>query len=469
MYNLVEKNIAVFGFGKSGKSSIKFLLENDANVYCWDEKEEKRAFLKEELGELANSKRLNIVDFKDFPWEKITFLILSPGVPLTHPEPHDVVKLATRYNCVVTADVEVLHKTNTEATFVAITGTNGKSTTTALLGHVLTEAGIKNNAGGNLGYPVLEFDMLDKDGIHVIETSSYQLDLLHETKFDIAGILNITPDHIKRHGDLEGYIKAKKKAFRNQGKGDFAVVGIDNENTKALYEEFVNDKSSSRRVIGFSTHEKVKGGVALIDGVLYNDVDDKNEILDMKDAFLKGKHNDENMACVFAMCYAHGMKSEEIVKRIKTFKGLRHRMQLAGQEGGIKFINDSKATNAESTEQALKTYDNVYWILGGQSKEGGIKMLKPYFSKVRQAFLIGAATEEFAETLDENNIPYVKCGDLETAFHKSLEMAREKIKDGSEEYLNIMLSPACASWDQWPSFEHRGDYFCELVEKNVGR
>lgn len=467
MYKLTEKNIAVFGFGKSGKSSIKFLLNNKANVYCWDENKEKRDNLIGELGELAKSEKLHIVDYKNFPWEKITFLILSPGVPLTHPEPHDIVKLAHRYNCTITADIECLYKVNTEAKFIAITGTNGKSTTTALLGHVLTEAGIKNNAGGNLGFPVLEFDILNKDGVHVIETSSYQLDLLHETKFNIAGILNITPDHIKRHGDLEGYIKAKKKAFRNQSGGDFAVVGIDNMNTKALHEEFANENSSSRKVIGFSTQEEVKDGVALIDGTLYNDIDGKNETFNMSDAFLKGRHNDENMACVFAMCYACDMKSAEIVKHIKTFKGLRHRMQLAGQKGSIKFINDSKATNAESTEQALRTYDNVYWILGGQSKEGGIKMLKPYFSKIKQAFLIGAATEEFAETLEESNIPYTKCGDLENAFNKSLELAREKIKDGSEKHLNIMLSPACASWDQWSSFEHRGDYFCELVEKNV--
>lgn len=457
MYDLREKNIAVFGLAKSGKSAIRFLLDNEANVYCWDENEKSRSDFAAEIG---TTDRFNLLDYKDFPWEKISHLIMSPGVPLTHPEPHNVVKLADRYNCLVTADIEFLYKTNPEPKYIGITGTNGKSTTTSLIGHILKESGIKTNVGGNLGFPALDFDKLNNEGANVIETSSYQLDLLHETKFDIATILNITPDHIKRHGDMEGYIKAKKKIFRNQGEGSFAIIGVDNHNTKAIYEELAKDKSSSRKIIPFSVQEKVEGGIALINGVIYNDIDGKNEEVQLGEAHLKGKHNDENMACAFCACYAYGLDSTTIVKHLKTFAGLRHRMQFVGKYKNINFINDSKATNAESTEPALKTYDNVYWILGGQSKAGGIQILKPYFSRIKHAFLIGDASDEFAETLEESCIAYTKCGELKNAFDEAVEMA-----ESETDTVNIILTPACASFDQWPSFDARGDAFCEMTEK----
>jgi UDP-N-acetylmuramoylalanine--D-glutamate ligase len=282
---------------------------------------------------------------------------------------------------------------------------------------------------------------------------------------------------------MNGYIAAKKRIFMNQTKDDFAIIDVDNVNSKMVYEELKNDQNFQATLIPISNKYVVEDGVAMIGDIIYNNINykppsfsDENSLpLDRGNItktesvidlgigkFLKGEHNSQNIAFAFANCFLSGISEEQIIAAIKTFKGLRHRMQLVANINGINFINDSKATNAESTQNALKTYNNIYWILGGKPKDGGISSLEQYFSKIKYAFLIGDATEEFAKTL-ENKVEYFKCGDLKTAFEMAYNLALE---DQSQEK-NILLSPACASFDQWKNFEQRGDFFCELAERII--
>jgi UDP-N-acetylmuramoylalanine--D-glutamate ligase len=302
---------------------------------------------------------------------------------------------------------------------------------------------------------------LPKNATYIFETSSYQLDLIAKTRFHIASLLNITPDHLDRHHDMEGYIAAKKRIFMNQKEGDYAVIGVDNPNSKRVYEDLKNDRQFAAKIVPISTKIILKDGVSVIDKVIYNNIETPSKIDLGFLPCLQGEHNAQNIAVAFANCVLSKISEEKIVSAIKSFKGLRHRMQLIAKVGDLVFINDSKATNAESTENALKAFENIYWILGGKPKEGGIETLKPYFSKIKYAFLIGEATEEFAKTLD-GKVSYFKCGDLKNAFETAYNKAASDSNKGEK---NILLSPACASFDQWKNFEQRGDYFCELVNQ----
>jgi UDP-N-acetylmuramoylalanine--D-glutamate ligase len=450
---LDNKTVFVFGLGKSGKMTIEFLLKTKvAKIYAWNDTKEpisklEKLYKKEERLKFISQSRVN--------WKKIDFLVISPGIPLTHPKPHKVVKLAIKVKCPIIGDVEILYRSNKEAKFIGITGTNGKSTTTALIGHIFKKAKISSDVGGNLGTPALQ---LKNREAYILEMSSYQLDLIDEISFDIAILLNITPDHIDRHGDMRGYKKAKKRIFKNQTEDDYAIISTDYKNTNGIYEMV---KKKGGNAIPISAINVVKGGVSVFDGKIYNNIGEKEAIWNMGDPKdLRGKHNAENVAAAFVASYLYGIDEKEIVSAIKSFKGLRHRMQFVRKVGKISFINDSKATNDISTEQALNTYDNIYWILGGKSKKGGIESLKPFFSKIKHAFLIGDATEEFAETL-EGKVEYTKCGTLRKATNKAYKLAKEA---GKKENLNIILSPACASFDQWNNFEERGETFIKIVE-----
>jgi UDP-N-acetylmuramoylalanine--D-glutamate ligase len=456
------KKFIVFGLGISGNTAVKFLLEKGFGVLAGDDNKNSIDALNKYLSEHENLKNhfkvfdnINSVD-----WQNAQCLVLAAGIPLKYPTPHPIVLQAQKHNCPIVCDVEILYQFNQEAKFIGITGTNGKSTTTALTGHIFEYAKKPSAVGGNIGIGALALPQLNKDENYIIEMSSYQLDLIDKTKLHIANLLNITPDHLDRHKDMGGYIAAKKRIFMNQTKDDFAVIGVDNENSRAVYEELKNDSKFKARLIPISTKQVIDGGVSIIGNIIHNNIKDKKSAIDLGERqFLKGEHNAQNIACAFANAFLSGIDEEQIIAAIKTFKGLKHRMQLVGSLNGINFINDSKATNAESTENALKPYQNIYWILGGIAKEGGIESLVPYFSKIKYAFLIGQASDDFAKTLD-GKVQYFKCVDLENAFQMSYSKALE---DNAKEK-NILLSPACASFDQWKNFEQRGDFFIKLVE-----
>ncbi len=450
------QKVGVFGLGKAGEAAVAALASGGAKVFKWDDSFEKKP-------PAYPQKTRNTKHYKYWDWAQLKALVLSPGVPLTHPKPHEVVELAHKHNVPIIGEVELLFRTCPEATYIGITGTNGKSTTTTLIGHILQQAGVHCEVGGNLGTPALALEPLGKGGVYVLEMSSYQLDLLKTVRFNVAVLLNITPDHLDRHGDMAGYVAAKKHIFDRQTADDVAVVDVEVVNSEWC---LVNGVS---KLVKISAQKELNDGVYVKDGIINDTVTIHQTPFTINQiASLTGKHNWQNAAAAYAACRAVGVAPEKFYSAMQNFAGLRHRLQLVATINGVRFINDSKATNADATQNALAPYNNIYWILGGKPKAGGIESLQAYFGNIAHAFLIGEATEEFARTLD-GKVPYTRCGTLDVAVAKAAEMALcpnplpegEGISSGGV----VLLSPACASFDQFKSFEHRGDVFCELVAK----
>lgn len=452
---LKNSKIAVFGLGKAGMSTVNALVRAEAELYVWDDGEASREKLKAE-----NLKNVYVISPEETPWTEVKFLALSPGIPLTH-NPHKVVQLARTAGCPIVCDIEFLYNARNDVKFLGITGTNGKSTTTALTGHILNNSGIKAEIGGNIGIPALDLAPLEKDSVYVMEMSSYQLDLIDKTHFNVSILLNVTPDHLDRHGDMQGYIDAKFHIFDNQGKDDYAIIGVDCDNARKVYEK-LKLAGKIGHIIPISTKYEIAGGITVKDGFIYDNTSDtliKHSLGKLER--IPGEHNCQNVAAAFAACIALGAEPADIIPAIQSFPGLKHRIQLVAEVGGVKFINDSKATNADAVSNALRAFDkNIYWIIGGLSKEGGIAPLAEFFPKIHHAFLIGKAQDDFASVL-EGKVKYTKCETLACAFDASANQALNEGLAGAV----VLLSPACASWDQWASFEARGDAFCEMAMK----
>jgi UDP-N-acetylmuramoylalanine--D-glutamate ligase len=340
----------------------------------------------------------------------------------------------------------------------AITGTNGKSTTTALLGHICSAAGKDARVGGNIGVGVLGLGDMHGGAVYVLELSSYQLDLTSSLKPDAAILLNVSPDHLDRHGDMAGYVAAKRRVFLNQGKGDTAVIGVDDPWCQRICTELM---AANRRTIRPISATKSMGrGVYVLQGVLYDATGDRVvEVVDLARArALPGRHNWQNAAAAYAAALALGVSPEEAVRALLTFPGLAHRMEDVGRIGAVRFVNDSKATNADAARQAMSTIPRFYWIAGGVPKAGGIQPLSDLFPRIEKAYLIGEAAPEFARTLD-GAAPYQRCRDIVEAVATAHADAQSA---GGEAV--VLLSPACASFDQFPDFEVRGDAFRAAVQ-----
>jgi UDP-N-acetylmuramoylalanine--D-glutamate ligase len=329
---------------------------------------------------------------------------------------------------------------------VGITGTNGKSTTTALLAHILTEAGVPNAAGANLGPAALSLSLLPDRGVYVLEMSSYMLERLATTRFDAAVMLNLSPDHLDRHGDMAGYADAKRQIFARQVPGDAAWVGIDDAESRAL----LASVPGARRISGFAPAD-----VFCDAGVLR---DSAGEIVRMARAHaLPGPHNAQNAAAAAALALSLGVPRGQIASGIISFPGLAHRQELVATLGGVRFVNDSKATNADAAARALACYERIVWIAGGIAKAGGIAPLAPYFPRVAKAMLIGRDAAQFAAVLDAHGVAYDMAETLDRAVPAAFSAARDA---GAEV---VLLSPACASFDQFSGFEARGARFRDLV------
>lgn len=383
-------------------------------------------------------------------------LALAPGVPLTHPVPNQVVAHAQRAGVEIIGDIELLLR-ELKPIVYGVTGTNGKSTTTALLSHVLQGAGRSIAMGGNIGQAVLELPRFENDqaGVYVIEMSSFQIDLTPGWQARIALLLNITPDHLDRHGSMDNYAAIKARIFTGQAAGDTAVIGVDDDYCRAIHAALVRE-GSGRAIVPVSIQRVLELGVSAVNGQLH---ENGQVVFALDFPALPGAHNGQNIAAAFAAARAAGLDAETIRAGIASFPGLKHRLQRVGSIDGIACVNDSKATNADSTEKALAAFENVYWIAGGRAKEGGIASLKPLFPRIRRASLIGEAAQDFAATLGA--VPHALCGTLGKALDDALAAARkDRIKDAV-----VLLSPACASYDQFKSFEHRGDEFIRLVQE----
>jgi UDP-N-acetylmuramoylalanine--D-glutamate ligase len=443
---------AVFGLARSGLASARALIAGGAEVRVWDDNEASR-FAAEQAG------------FKPLPLNDATLtgcvaLVLAPGVPLTHPSPHESVVAANRVGVPVIGDVELLLR-ELQPVVYGITGTNGKSTTTALLAHILQAAKREMALGGNIGVPVLDLPRLGAEGAYLLEMSSFQIDLTPSWHARIAVLLNITPDHLDRHGSMENYAAIKARIFAGQGKGDTAVIGIDDAPSKAIHTALAKE-ASGRRIIAVSAEMVLPQGISAVAGILH---EDGKQVADLgRFTALPGKHNGQNIAAAFAAARAAGVEANAILDAVATFPGLKHRLQRVGEIDGIACINDSKATNAEAAEKALACFDTIYWIAGGKAKEGGIASLAPLFPRIRHAFLIGQAANDFAATLGKA-VPHTLSGALEPAIDQALALARREARPGAV----LLLSPACASYDQFKSFEHRGDEFIRLIEARQTR
>jgi UDP-N-acetylmuramoylalanine--D-glutamate ligase len=449
------KRLAVFGLARTGLTAARALVAGGAEVACWDEKPAAQ--------DAARAEGLEVVDLSAADWSGFDALLLSPGVPLTHPKPHWTVLRAQAHGVEILGDVELFARTvaatapGARPKVAAITGTNGKSTTTALLGHLCREAGKDAQIGGNIGQGVLGLDDPHSGAVYVLELSSYQLDLTSSLRPDAALLLNITPDHLDRHGGMDGYVAAKKRVFLNQGKGDTAVISVDDLYCQAICTELL---AANRRTIRpISAGRAISKGVYALQGVLYDATGERaQQVCDLVRApALQGRHNWQNAAAAYAAAVALGLDPDHAAQALMTFPGLAHRMETIGQIGRVRFVNDSKATNADAARQAMSAIPRFRWIAGGVAKAGGIEPLTDLFDRVAKAYLIGEAGKDFARTLD-GRAEYVICGDLETATTRAY---REASASGEDEV--VLLSPACASFDQFTDFEQRGDAFRSVV------
>lgn len=452
------RDVAVYGLGRTGLSAAKALAAGGARVHAWDDGEAARA--------KAEAEGVNVSDINKRDWQKFAALVLSPGIPFRFPQPHRLVRMAEMMNVPVVGDMELFARAvqalpeKGRPKIVGITGTNGKSTTTALIGHILKEAGRDVRVGGNIGKGVLDMAALNANAIYVLELSSYQLDLVESLRCDVAVFLNISPDHLDRHGGMDGYVDAKKRIFANQRLRDAAIVGIDDPYSQAI--AMGRQRPGGGRVIQISSEFGLARGVSAVDGHLYDSIGGQAiRVGDLAEAeALPGRHNHQNAAAAYAACQALGVAPGRIMAAIRSFPGLPHRMELVGEVEGVRFVNDSKATNAQAAEQALKTWPRVHWIAGGVPKAEGIQPLEPWFDRIAQAYLIGESEASFAKTLSDK-ASTVKCGTLEAATQAAFDAA----KASGEQNSIVLLSPACASFDQFKDFEARGDAFRDIVQR----
>jgi UDP-N-acetylmuramoylalanine--D-glutamate ligase len=455
--DFANREVGVFGLARSGLSSIVALKAAGATIVAWDESDEARA----EAARLGSL----IAPFNAWPWQRIRTVVLSPGIPLTHPKPHPVVIAAREAGAEIIGDVELFAREIRpdrskpgRAPVIAVTGTNGKSTTTALIGHVLNSCGFQAGVGGNIGKPALELAPPGGRTIYVLEISSYQVDLAPGLVPDISVLTNITPDHLERHGSLANYAAVKARLLEQTAQDGHIVVGVDDSISSSIYTRLA--ASHGARAIPVSVGKILGRGVFAVDDGLYDAwTSGATKIMGLAQAVhLPGAHNWQNAALAYAAVRPFIRDARAIASAISNFPGLPHRMEDVGRIGKVRFINDSKATNADAAARALVCFPDIFWIAGGRAKEGGIATLVEHLPRIRKAYLIGEAAEEFAGVL-RDRVPFQLCDTLENA----VSAAYADAAGASLPWPLVLLSPACASFDQFRDFEDRGDRFRSLV------
>jgi UDP-N-acetylmuramoylalanine--D-glutamate ligase len=455
------KTVVVFGLGKSGLLSAGALIKGGAEVVVFDDSEKTLAD--------AQSAGLKTQNLRDLDWSEIAALVLAPGVPLTHPMPHWSVSLAHRHSVEVIGDIELFCRERAKAReesgidcpLVAITGTNGKSTTTALTTHLIASAGRDAQMGGNIGVPVLALEPFAPGRVYVLEVSSYQIDLAPSLHATVGILLNVSEDHLDRHGGMENYAALKTLVPASIEPGGTGVIGVDDRWTRSAAERIAR---AGKTVVRVSVEGPLRDGYYADGSRIVRAGDGKAFPVAQLAGIgsLRGTHNAQNAACAIAACVALDIDLIAIQKGLVSFPGLAHRMQQVGRKktesGAILYVNDSKATNADSAAKALGSFQDIYWIAGGKPKTGGITSLAEFWPRIRKAYLIGEAAPDFARTL-EGHVPYEIDGVLSAAIDAA---TRDAQASGLKEPA-ILLSPACASFDQYPNFEVRGKAFTDLV------
>ena len=420
-----DKKYAVLGLARSGRATVEGLLASGADVLVWDDRAEAREPFAGRSA-IGNPLEADLTGYAG--------VVVSPGVPLnTHPiKPH-----ADSFGVPVIGDVELFAQARADLPphkVVGITGTNGKSTTTALTHHILKQAGVPTTMGGNIGLPILEQDPLPEGGVYVLELSSYQIDLTFSLDCDVAVLLNITPDHLDRYdGDFQKYAASKSRLLTMQTRGHNSIARF----------------TDARSLGNFA-----EGSIAsILEDVLANRGIAGEEQADWPS--LQGPHNRENAAAAIEICDILGLSSGDIRSGLRTYPGLPHRMERVAEVAGVAYVNDSKGTNTAASAPALAAFDNIHWILGGLAKEPGLGECEAELGHVKAAYTIGKAGPDFAALL-EGRVPVERCETLDCA----VSTAAAKAQAGD----TVLLSPACASFDQYADFEKRGDHFRALVE-----
>ncbi len=444
------KRVALFGLGGSGIATARALVEGGADIVAWDDNPESVA--------RAEAEGIPTGNLRQEDWSVFASFVLSPGVPLTHPKPHWSVELARGAGVEVIGDIELFVRERNalapDAPFIAITGTNGKSTTTALTAHILRSAGRHTQMGGNIGRAIMTLDPPKPDRFYVVECSSYQIDLAPSINPTAGILLNLTPDHLDRHGTMQHYASIKERLVAGS---EVAIVGIDD----AYCTQIADRLERAGKAVS-----RISKRLPLPDGFFA----DGTDLMEAKDgryeriAFLerigslRGQHNAQNALAAVAACLKVGLDLGEIQSGLESFPGLAHRMEQVGRRQRVLFVNDSKATNADASAPALSSFQRIYWIAGGLPKEGGIEPLRGFFPRVAKAYLIGEAAPAFSATLGES-VPYEISGTLDAAVANA---ARDAAEEADGEPV-VLLSPACASFDQFKNFEVRGDAFRAAV------
>ncbi|MCI2007783.1 MAG: UDP-N-acetylmuramoyl-L-alanine--D-glutamate ligase [Acetobacter peroxydans] len=443
---------AVLGLGRNGLPAVMALAGCGAHVQAWDDGAATRQALSEQAERAGLAHNIVIAPFDTLAGYDA--LVLSPGIPHILPSPHPVAAMALAAGVPVLSDAELLYravrKAGSAARFVGITGTNGKSTTTTLVAHILAEAGVPVAAGGNLGPAALALPLLPDNGVYVLEMSSYMLERLDSLHFDVACLLNLTPDHLDRHGDMAGYIRAKAHVFDHQTAHNLALIGMDDAPSRALAETLRYGPARCETVSGIEAGYTWSGH----NGAIWHD----GMQCAVPGPALPGSHNAQNAAAAMAMAHFLGVEDSVSAAALLSFTGLPHRQKLIATRHGVAFIDDSKATNADASARALGCYDHLIWIAGGVAKAGGIEPLAPLFGRVRHAFLIGQDAEALALTLSAHNVPYTVCHTMARAVPAAYAMAQ------TTQTPVVLLSPACASFDQFSGFEERGQHFAALAQ-----
>ncbi len=451
------RRVAVFGLGGSGIATAQALVAGGAEVFAWDDAAASR--------EKAADAGVPIGDLRVAAWAGFGALVLSPGVPLTHPMPHWTVDRAREAGVEIIGDIELFcrerRKRAPQAPFIAITGTNGKSTTTALIAHLLRTSGRDVQLGGNIGTAILSLEPPGTGRYHVVECSSFQIDLAPTLDPTVGVLLNLSPDHIDRHGTVENYAAIKERLVAAAGT---AVIGVDDDRSSTIADRLAR---AGRHVVRVSKRTPLTAGVTVLDGSVVEIADAGVHRIAALAGIptLRGAHNAQNAAAAVAAVLPFGLSDEVIAAGLRSFPGLPHRMEEVGRIGRVVFVNDSKATNADATENALASFPRLYWILGGRPKEGGIAPLDRYFKRVAKAYVIGEAAEDFAAVLRSSRVPVEMSGTLEAA---TASAARDAAADPAAESV-VLLSPASASYDQFRNFEHRGEAFRGFVQALGGR
>ena len=446
------RKVGILGLARSGVATARAVRAGGGEPVVWDDREAAR--------DEARAEGFTLCDFARDDWPELETLVVSPGVPHLYPQPHPAVARAWGEGVPVDNDIGLFFRAleGTGIRSVAITGTNGKSTTAALIGHVLETAGRDVRVGGNIGKAVFDLEPVTEGGAVVLELSSYQIDVARRLSPDVAIFLNLAPDHLDRHGGFGGYFAAKKRLFETHVPG-VSVIGVDEPEGRFLANRLRAGREPGDALIAISGTRRLGGrgrSVAFRGGKIVELRDGREIALaDLAGARgLRGVHNRQNAAAAFAAARVFGIDGATVEKAFRDFPGLAHRMEEVGRLGHVIFVNDSKATNAEAAAQALSTFDDIHWIAGGRAKEGGVAGLKPFFPKIRHAYLVGESAKVLAAEL-EGVVTYSISGTIDQAVQEAAKRAAED--PGAEPV--VLLSPACASFDQFPDFEARGQAF----------